>query len=420
VAVKRLVLLAGFLTAVVVAVSCSESLDGGKACPALCPEQSLPIHEVTLDAVTLDTTVGPFPIRGTEPGLLLASRGDTLDVRAVVRFDSLPSTYTKNGTSHDVTLVDSSRLFIRIDTSAVNFKDSVTLELYDVDTTAVDSSSAAVIALFRPDRLLGSRVIQRSKLFIDDTVTVSIPNDFIGAKVRGHGRVRIGFRMVGAGDLTLQSIETSLPVALQFDPAPGDTTVASRSMGPLSNTPVGDPLAANDLRDFSLVVKGAPRPAERVSAGGLPAYRAYLKLAIPKFYLDSVVIVRAQLVLTPKPILGDTDLVTVYPVIPSTSATVTDLSRAAQLVYPAFSFAVQAIARTPKDTAQVKIDMVQLFRQWAASSLAKNPPQTAIVLRGANEGRASGRLAFYGLDGPAEFRPRLRLSYVARSRFGIP
>jgi hypothetical protein len=193
-------------------------------------------------------------------------------------------------------------------------------------------------------------------------------------------------------------------------------------MGPLSMTPTTDILLANDLRDFSLVVTAPPEPSARLFAGGLPAYRSYIRFDIPKFFLDSVVIVRAQLSIVQRPIsaIDDQELATVYPVPVSTTTAVTDLKRAAQLVYPAFSFGIQPLAFAPADSGERLIDMVLLLRQWGLNSASEHPLQTAIVLRGANEGRAPGRLAFYGLDAPPGLRPRLRLSYVARSRFGIP
>ena len=417
--VKRLLVSAALLA---VAAGCGEDLNSGGACPALCPEQSLPVQEAILDLVDLDTTVGPFPIRGTELGLLLASRGDTLDVRAVARFDSLPNTYLKDGDTLSITAVDSSRVFIRLDTSVVNFEGTATIEVYDVDTTASDTSVAALSALYRPDRLLGSAAITAEYFLLDDTLSIAIPNDSLLDKIQSDKPLRLGFRFVGTGDITLHSVETGLPVLVRFDPAPGDTAVASRIVGVLSTTPATDLLVANDLRDYSIVVTGEPPPTERLSVGGLPAYRSYLRFNIPAFYLDSVVIVRAQLLLTQRPLsmIDEDTLATIYPVVASANATVTDLQRASQLVYPPFSFAINPLVRAPSDSGERRIDMVQLFRQWAIDFKATNRPVTAIVLRGGNEGRATGRVAFFGLDAPASVRPKLRIAYVARSRFGIP
>lgn len=418
---KQLLVLA-LAAAVGAAAACSESLDGGQGCPALCPQQTLPVQDIVLDAIAFDTTLGPFPILGTEPGLLLAQHGDTLDVRAVVRYDSLPSKYVKDTTTRDITAVDSARLFVRIDTSAVNFTGTITLEAYDVDTTAADSNTAAVAALFRADRLIGSATIDRPILFLDDTLNIALSNAFVLEKIQNHKRLRVGFRMVGTGDLTLKSVEMGLPVALKFDPAPGDTAVGSRVLGPISRTPSNDLITANDLLDYSLLVKAPPPPAERIAAGGLPAYRGYLRFAIPKYYFDSVIVVRAQLSLTQRPVHGanDGDLATIYPVVVSATGAVTDLKRVSQLVYPPLSFLISPLVFAPKDSGERRLDIVNLVRQWAAASKSTSPIQTALVLRGASEGRAPGRLAFFGLDAPQALRPKLTLSFVARSRFGMP
>jgi hypothetical protein len=70
-------------------VACSEELNGNAGCPALCPEQNLVSIDTVLDAfVTVDTTVTGYPVIGTEAFLLVATRGDTLDARAVMRFDT--------------------------------------------------------------------------------------------------------------------------------------------------------------------------------------------------------------------------------------------------------------------------------------------------------------------------------------------
>lgn len=419
---KRILVISALACTVVIGASCGDDLDGGGTCPALCPEQSLPVRDTILNAIEFDSTVGPYPLLGTEAGLLLASRGDTLDVRGVVRYDTLSTTYALDGTDHDIIAVDSARVLLRIDTVNVKFTGNATIEAYNVDTTAADTNTAAVAALFRADRKLGETAITRAQFFLDDTVTIAIPNSFLLGKITGHGRVRIGLKFVGQGDVTVLSIERGLPPALMFDPAPGNTSVASRNLAPLSNTPVGDPLAANDLRDYSVVVKGIAAPDVRLFAGGLPAKRSYLRFNIPKKFLDSVVVVRAQLVLTQRPVHGidEDSLAVVYPAPVSTAASVTDVRRAANLIYPAFTFGLTGLVFAPKDSGERRLEVVGLIRQWATTTKLANPMQTAIVLRGSDEGKSTGRMAFFGLDAPQNLRPHLRLSYVARSRFGIP
>ena len=63
----------------------------------LCPAIGGDIQNITLDAVVFDTTVNSGAGLGSEPSLILASRGDTLDTRVVIRFDSLPTTFTPAG-----------------------------------------------------------------------------------------------------------------------------------------------------------------------------------------------------------------------------------------------------------------------------------------------------------------------------------
>src|SRR3954469_137814 len=78
--------------------SCSENLDSSGVCSVLCPPIGGNVQTVTLDgAVVLDTTVQSFSGLGTEPTLLLAQRGDTLDTRVIIRFDSLPETFVPAG-----------------------------------------------------------------------------------------------------------------------------------------------------------------------------------------------------------------------------------------------------------------------------------------------------------------------------------
>jgi hypothetical protein len=91
---RRLGFVMAALVAAVTVVACTEDYEGGAACPALCPEQNVVVIDTTFDPVVLDTTVFPFPTTGTETELLLARRGDTVDTRPVIRFDSLRSTTT--------------------------------------------------------------------------------------------------------------------------------------------------------------------------------------------------------------------------------------------------------------------------------------------------------------------------------------
>src|SRR5215510_3394591 len=90
--VSRVLILAGFAAAVSVA-ACGEKLEGGAACPLLCPQQDVQLKDTTVEAIAVDSSLPGFPSIGEEEPLLLAARGDTLDTRVIFRFDSISKSY---------------------------------------------------------------------------------------------------------------------------------------------------------------------------------------------------------------------------------------------------------------------------------------------------------------------------------------
>src|SRR3990172_652239 len=131
------------LAAVGIIVACGEDFEGGAACPVLCPEQNVVVFDTVFDPVVLDTTISGFPTIGTETELLLASRGDTVDTRPVVRFDSLPIYYNSGGTDTVIQNVDSVFVRLQLHRAASRFTHPVTFEVFNVDTVIGDSAAAA-------------------------------------------------------------------------------------------------------------------------------------------------------------------------------------------------------------------------------------------------------------------------------------
>src|SRR5947209_11736765 len=84
------------VTAVFTIAACTEKLEGGASCPLLCPEQAAALKDTTINAVSFDTTVVGLPPIGSEKFLMLASHGDTLETRVIIRFDTIPQTFTAN------------------------------------------------------------------------------------------------------------------------------------------------------------------------------------------------------------------------------------------------------------------------------------------------------------------------------------
>jgi len=170
---SRLIIAAAAVSSAALLASCSEKLQNEAACPILCPNEGGTVQNVTLNAAIVDTTVASSSGTGTETGLLIAARGDSLDTRAVFRFDTLPARFIpKPGdtTSQAVSTVDSAYLLMHVDTTALKLTGSVTIEAYDVDTTftsdstVADTASAPVLALFRPDRLIGTQSFTRAQI----------------------------------------------------------------------------------------------------------------------------------------------------------------------------------------------------------------------------------------------------------------
>jgi hypothetical protein len=145
-------------------------------------------------------------------------------------------------------------------------------------------------------------------------------------------------------------------------------------------------------------------------------------MVIPPFYFDSVVLVRATLSLTQRPtgtVFREQDIA-VAPVAVSAGPLIVDIRRAASLVYPSLQFGIGAIVAAPADSGVRTIDLIQLVRQWGSVTDRATGPQNAIVLQSLSEGAGAGALEFFGPDAPAALRPKLRLSFIPRARFGRP
>ena len=122
-------------------VACREDLNGSAGCPSLCPEQNVESKDTLLDAfVSVDTTIVGYPAIGTETQLLLAARGDTLDARAVMRFDSLTQQFTRGGADSAIYALDSAFVRLELDSTGTKATEPATVDVDDVDTVAVDTA----------------------------------------------------------------------------------------------------------------------------------------------------------------------------------------------------------------------------------------------------------------------------------------
>jgi hypothetical protein len=401
-------------------LSCSENLDSSGVCPILCTQIGGEVQNVILDgAVSLDTTVQSLAGLGTEAALILAARGDTLDTRVVLRFDSLPQKFTPAGdTAKPITSVDSAYILLRIDTLHIKGGAPVTIEAYDVDTTANDTSSEAILALFRPDRLISSQTFAAADL--KDSTRYFISNASVLAKIQNNQRLRIGLRATSilSSQIVIKSTEIGSPPIMFFRATP-DTATKPLQVALLSKTPAEDKIVAFNLRDYTVIAKAPPAaPPNVLVLGGLPSRRIYVRFIVPASIIDSSTVIRATLLLNqiPNSLLDPTDTVKVLPQVVLAGTVVTDPTKAAQIIG---NIATDTLRLRPGDAGTINVELAAAVAVWRSQ-----PPDTlprAIVLKPIVEGNSPLEIRFSSSeDVVAALRPRLRISYTNKVPLGLP
>ncbi len=419
--ITRLALGAAFLVAL---GACSEQVTGSLGCPELCSDQSANLRDTVLTAVVaVDSTLVGFPILGTSRELSLVSRGDTADVRVVARFDTLPGVFRVPGATTDssIRVVDSATVIFRIDTVFIRSTVPVTIEAFDVDTTAVDSIPATLLPLFRADRLLGSRTYQPSEL--TDTLRLPISNAALLGKITARARLRLGLRVRAAQSVTVRLAGTQFAPRVRLRVS-ADTAVPPDTITLRSKTPADDASIASSLALYPIVAAGTLPAATspRLAVGGIAGARTYLQFVIPGSALDSVQIIRATLQLTqltPRSAAGSRDTITLISRAVIAGARVTDVFTLSQLLAPVGGlFGVDTLRLVPVDTGVREIEIIRVARAW--QPLGTSNTLRALVLSSLQEGSSPGELNFVSTEGPDAQRPRLRITYVPRRGFGIP
>lgn len=424
---RRGVLLAG-LVAIGAIAACGEDYEGGAGCPLLCPEQNVVVFDTVFDPVELDTTIVGFPTIGSGTELLLAYRGDTVDTRPVIRFDSLPLYYNSGGADTIITHLDSAYLRFTINKARSLYTHPVTFELFNVDTIIGDSafavndtSTAIETTLFRPDRMIGSITIDS----VDITDSVRVPLDSLAliTAIVTQQRLRIGIRAVSEGPVQIRIISQEggdAPV-IHFSASQTLEDLLRVTVLPLSSVPRNQPTIRSDLVDYTHVLRMPTVPHEGfLAAGGVPGRRAFIRFLVPSRIIDSANVLRATLELTQVPTasVDDTSHVTLFPVLVTAGKVLADPGRSAFLTNPPLS-GFDSVTFVPRDSGLRQIEIVNALRAWAVP-IAENA-QRAIVLQAGSEGVDPRFVAFFSSKAAdPSVRPRLRLSYSPVRSFGIP
>ena len=418
----RALLLGAVLATVGVASACTEELEGGGGCPVLCPQQQQTFRDTVIEAVSFDTTLGPYPVLGVSSAALLASRGDTVETYMIVRFDELPDFFNPNGVPvvEEITAIDSTRLRFFVDTTATRFSAPFRVEVFNVDTTESDSTAAVLRSLFRPDRKLGESTVGDGPL--TDSLRITLPDSFVLERIRERSRLRVGLKIVGNGQLRLGALVAGQPVPrLTFDPST-DTTYLPLDVTPATTLPGAerDEVLRLAYTVYTLTVRGTPPvPPGTLAVGGWPSQRAYLRFDIPSAILDSSTVVRAELVLTQLPGAGPdrADTMGVQPFVGISTNDITDLYFATSLAVNGLLAGVDTTALVPQDSGQRVFNLVNLVRGW--STLSPNITRF-IALRSNGEGSLAREVRFHGRTAAPELRPRLKITYMPRTEFSIP
>lgn len=407
----------------VILAACSEQVTSSLGCPDLCSDQSATLRDTVLtDAILLDSTLTGFPLLGETRELSLVSRGDTADVRIIARYDTLPDTYRFPGAVTDSVIrrVDSATFIFLVDTLFAKPKTAVTIDAFDVDTTATDTIPTTLLPLFRADRLIGSATYLPAN--VKDTLRLPLDDAKILQKLTNKQRLRIGLRFRDAQSGTLRMSATTFTPRIRLRVS-ADTSVPPDTILPRSKTPDDDPAVANTLLLYNLRAAGVlpPVPNDRLALGGIGGARTFMRFALPDVVLDSVQIIRASLELTQRPSRsegGNRDTLTILTQAVVAGPAITDVFTASQFLANPGSFGIDTLRLIPRDSGLRTVELVNLVRSW--QFVGSENTQQAIVLRALQEASSPGEVNFFSMRGPVAVRPRLRLTYVPRRGFGIP
>ncbi len=429
--------------------ACKEDLAGGCASPSLCPGQQLAVHDTVLvatEVIDSAAVVTGMPPLGTETGLLVArygdSRGDSVVSGAVLRFDSLQRVFPQADTTKaPLPLVSISSASLQFtstpDTSLV--RDSVRFEVIDVDANVPDLDTATIHQLFITRPALGTLNVNSDSLSLQHIVPLDTA--FIRQRVTAGGRVRLGLRVYsyGAGatgsvavavtpvtSTTVAGGRTGSTLVYEGHTAPADTVDSLAFTNFSASKSSGGP-EFKYLANYQLVLKGSPpAPPGLLPVGGLPSNRVYLRFALPSALIDSsTTIVRAALILHQlrDSTFVDPDSITLTPRVVVASPLVTDVTKAALLLADVTTIPLVGVRVNPGETRSDTISLVSrtasLVSLWRTEGVTKM--QRAIVLQSSGEGHDARRFLIYSNAAfPEDLRPRLHLTYIPRSGFGLP
>jgi hypothetical protein len=411
---------AAFATLVVAAVfACTEKVTAPGRCPDLCPQDSLQIVDTVITGVVFgDTSVRGYTRIDQAPILVVANQ-DSFKAHALIRFARMPKLwFSTAGDSIAFGGMDSIVLQVRLDARDSVVK-NLRLLVYNVPGDTLDSTATYTSSLpwFNGSHFLDSLPVADTATVADlrrcwkavadtscgalaqiapivpDTVASDTLTLAIGFDVRADSQT---VAVVASTDLTAVPAHLIMYV---HGAAPRDTFHNVFDLTPTFDTYVATP-------------DPAPIAPQTLVIGGQPAARAFVRFQIPAYYIDTVGVSRATLLLTP--------------------------SRAAR-GFPHATFGLQALpilrffggkslliqdtTLTGKGTVTVgsagtvQLEIGAILRVWKGTSPDTLPRAVSISV--ANELFETGQLDAFGSAGGAS-APKLEISFVRPLKFGVP
>ena len=438
-----------FGLALLALAACQEDLTEGAACPTLCPGQQLEVHDTVLVAdQVFDTTalVNGMPPLGTETNLLVArykdAQGDSIVSGAVLRYDSLQRNFPRTDTTAPfvpVASVTAASLQFTSTPDTSMIRDSLRFEVIDVDANVPDLDTATIHQLLLTRPALGTLIVKKDS--VAALHVVPLDTTFIRQHVTAGQRVRLGVRLFSYGHDATGNAQVGITPIKSTSNATGTQTGPSLQYMGHAAAPATDSLQFVNysvskssggpefkyLANYQLVLKGSPPPpAGVVPVGGLPSTRLYMRFTLPGTLIDSsTTIVRATLLLHQQgdPTFSRVDSIALTPRVVVASPIVTDVSKAALLLADPTTVPLLSVRVNPNETRIDTLVLVSKSANIVTLWRAEGPRlmQRAIVLQSSGEGRDARRFLIYPNSASADsLRPRLHVTYIPRSGFGLP
>ena len=430
--------------------ACKEDLAGGAACPTLCPGQQLEVHDTVLfatDAVDTIVVVPGMPPLGTETGLLVArykdAQGDSIVSGAVLRYDSLQRNFPQADTTkpaRKIASISSAQLIFVASPDTNMIRDSVRFEVIDVDANVPDLDTATIHGLFYSRPAIGQLNVKVDSLSLQHTV--NLDTAFIRQRVTTPGaRVRLGIRIFSYGHDSTGNVQVAVTpitsttsnsgaqtgptLAYEGHAAVSDTVDSLKFTNFSASKSNGGP-QFRYLANYQLVMFGSPpAPAGVLAVGGLPSNRIYMRFKLPSALIDSATtIVRASLILHQRAdsTFQDVDSLSLTPRVVVASPVVVNVSKAALLLAEPTTLPIPMVRMNPRETRSDTLALVSRVANIVSLWRTEGPTvmQRAIVLQSTGEGKDPRRILIYPNTAADSLRPRLHLTYIPRSGFGLP